>query len=61
MAFEDRWLDVNNLAECLGDSRETIYAWLTKRALPDHRVRKFWELKCEEIKEWGPEGAAIIL
>jgi len=58
VTVEDRWLGVEELAEYLGVSRETIYAWLTKGAVPGHRIGKLWKFKREEIDEWVRGGHA---
>lgn len=58
MTVEDRWLGVEELAEYLGVSRDTIYVWLTKGAVPGHRIGKLWKFKREEIDEWVKVGHA---
>jgi excisionase family DNA binding protein len=55
---KDRWLGVEELAVYLGVSRDTIYVWLTKGALPGHRVGKLWKFKREEIDDWVKAGHA---
>ncbi|WP_441612776.1 MULTISPECIES: helix-turn-helix domain-containing protein [unclassified Cupriavidus] len=39
----DRWLSVEELAACFGVSRDTVYAWINKRNMPDHRIGRFWK------------------
>ena len=56
--MEDRWLSVDEIAEYLGVTRETIYAWLSKKALPGHRVGRLWKFKRAEIDEWVRAGRA---
>ena len=58
VAVEDRWLGVEELAQYLGVSRDTIYVWLTKGAVPGHRIGKLWKFKREEIDEWVKAGHA---
>ena len=58
VAVEDRWLGVEELAQYLGVSRDTIYVWLTKGAVPGHRIGKLWKFKTEEIDEWVKAGHA---
>ena len=56
--MEDRWLSVDDIAEYLGVTRETIYAWLSKKGLPGHRVGRLWKFKLSEIDEWVHAGGA---
>jgi excisionase family DNA binding protein len=58
VTVEDRWFGVEELAEYLGVSRDTIYVWLTKGAVPGHRIGKLWKFKREEIDEWVKAGHA---
>ena len=32
-----RWLSVEQIAEYLGVSKDTVYAWISKRSMPAHR------------------------
>jgi len=57
--MEDRWLSVDEIAEYLGVTRETIYAWLSKKGLPGHRVGRLWKFKRAEIDEWVRTGGAM--
>ena len=50
--MEDRWLSVEEIAEYLGVTRDTIYAWLSKKGLPGHRIGRLWKFKREEVDEW---------
>jgi excisionase family DNA binding protein len=58
VAVEDRWLGVEELAQYLGVSKDTIYVWLTRNAVPGHRIGKLWKFKKEEIDEWVKAGHA---
>jgi len=60
MSMEDRWLSVDEIAEYLGVSRDTIYAWLSNKSLPGHRVGRLWKFKRAEVDQWvrASEGAA---
>lgn len=54
----DRWLSVEQIAEHLGVSKDTVYAWITKRALPAHRVGRLWKFKTRDVDEWVRSGGA---
>ena len=56
--MQDRWLSVENVAEYLGVSKDTIYSWVTKKGMPGHKVGRFWKFKREEVDSWIRAGGA---
>ncbi len=56
--MEDRWLSVDEIADYLGVSKDTVYSWLNSKGLPGHKVGRFWKFKKEEVDEWVRTGAA---
>jgi excisionase family DNA binding protein len=54
----DRWLSVDEIAEYLGVSKDTVYAWLSKKQMPGHRVGRFWKFKRDEVDGWVRGGGA---
>lgn len=54
----DRWLSVEEMAEYLGVSKDTVYAWINKKAMPAHRIGRFWKFKTEEVDLWVRSGGA---
>lgn len=54
----DRWMSVDEIAEYLGVSKDTVYSWLSKKQLPGHRVGRFWKFKRGEVDEWVHSGRA---
>jgi excisionase family DNA binding protein len=57
-AMADRWLSVEEIAEYLGVSRDTVYKWIAKKDMPAHKVGRFWKFKTEEVDEWVRSGKA---
>ncbi len=53
-----RWLSVEEIAEYLGVSKDTVYAWISKRNMPAHRIGRFWKFKTDEIDGWVRSGDA---
>ena len=47
-----RWLSVEEIAEHLGVSKDTIYKWLEKDKIPAHKVGRLWKFQIAEIDEW---------
>jgi excisionase family DNA binding protein len=50
--MDDRWLSVEEIAEYLGVSKDTIYAWVTGKGMPGHKVGRFWKFKKDETDAW---------
>ncbi len=42
-------------AECRGPA---VYAWISKRHMPAHRIGRLWKFKSEQIDEWVRSGGA---
>jgi excisionase family DNA binding protein len=56
--MEDRWLAVDEIADYLGVSKDTVYTWLRAKRLPGHKIGRFWKFKKEEVDAWVRSGAA---
>jgi len=56
--MDDRWLSVAEIAEYLGISKDTVYAWITNKGLPGHRIGRFWKFKRSEVDGWVHQGKA---
>ena len=52
------WFSVEEIAEHLKISKETVYRWLEKGKIPAHRVGKQWRFKPSEVDEWVKSGSA---
>lgn len=56
--MEDRWLSVDEIAEYLGVSKDTVYTWINAKGMPAHRVGRLWKFKRDEVDEWVRSGGA---
>jgi len=56
--MEDRWLSVDEIADYLGVSKDTVYSWVTAKGLPGHKVGRFWKFKREDVDGWIRAGGA---
>jgi excisionase family DNA binding protein len=54
----DRWLSVEEIAEYLGISKDTVYAWISKKNMPAHRMGRFWKFQRVEVDRWVTSGGA---
>ena len=55
---DDRWLSVEEIAEHLGVTKDSVYRWIERKGLPAHKVGKLWKFKKEEVDEWVRSGHA---
>ncbi|MBK7767398.1 MAG: helix-turn-helix domain-containing protein [Sulfuritalea sp.] len=56
--MSDRWLSVEEIAEHLGVSKDTVYAWIPKKSMPAHRVGRLWKFQKVEVDVWIKAGGA---
>jgi len=56
--MSERWMSVEEIAAYLGVSKDTIYAWISKRSMPASRIGRFWKFKAEEIDKWVRTGCS---
>lgn len=56
--MEDRWLSVNEIADYLGVTRDSVYRWVTQRKMPGHRVGRLWKFRKGDIDQWVVSGGA---
>ena len=55
---EERWVNVDDVAAHLSVTRDTIYRWMERKALPAHRLGRVWRFKLSEIDAWVQSGKA---
>lgn len=56
--MSERWLSVEEMAGYLGVSKDTVYAWISKKNMPSHRIGRFWKFKVDEVDQWVRSGGA---
>jgi excisionase family DNA binding protein len=52
------WLSVDQIAEHLGVTRDSVYRWIDRKSLPAHRVGRLWKFKVSEVDYWVRAGGA---
>ena len=56
--MEDRWLSVEEIAQYLGISKDTVYTWINKKKMPAHKIGRLWKFKKEQVDAWVEAGGA---
>lgn len=56
--MSDRWLSVDEVAEHLGVSKDSVYVWIAKRGMPAHKVGRLWKFQKVEIDTWVKDDGA---
>jgi len=55
---DERWLSVDEIAEYLGVSKDTVYSWINGRGMPAHRMGRLWKFKRNKVDAWVESGGA---
>lgn len=52
----EKWSSLEEIAEHLGVSKDTIRAWIKKKAIPYRRIGKQYKFKISEVDAWVDSG-----
>lgn len=52
----EAWVSLDDIAEHLKVSTDTIHRWIRANKIPVHRVGRFWRFKVSEVDEWVRQG-----
>ncbi|RME21863.1 MAG: helix-turn-helix domain-containing protein [Deltaproteobacteria bacterium] len=52
------WGSVDDVARCLGVSRDTVCRWTEARGMPPHKVGGLWKFKLGAVGDWMRDGGA---
>lgn len=55
----EKWSKLDEVAEHLGVSKDTVYRWIAKKQMPAHKIGRHWKFKISEIDEWVMKGGSI--
>ena len=52
----EKWSSLEEIAEHLGVSKDTIIAWIKKDVIPHRRIGKQYKFKISEVDAWVDSG-----
>ena len=52
----DNWIGIEEAANYLGVTKETIRNWIKKTDIPAHKIGKLWKFKASELDAWIKSG-----
>lgn len=54
--FNEPWVNLEQVADHLTVSKDTIRNWIKEGLLPAYRVGKMYKFKLSEVDQWVREG-----
>ena len=58
MSEPERWYSLEEIAEHLGVSQDTIHRWIRTKNMPAHKVGRLWKFDIAEVNNWVRQGKA---
>lgn len=58
--YEEKWINIEDAANHLGVTKDTIRNWIKKTDIPAHKIGKLWKFKRSELDAWVKSGKSAI-
>ena len=58
--YNDNWIGINEVAEYLGVTKETVRNLIKKTDIPACKIGKLWKFKRSELDSWVKSGKSAI-
>ena len=58
--INEKWSSLEETAEYLGVTKDTIRSWIRKTDIPAHKVGRLWKFKFSEVDEWVKSGKSAL-
>ena len=52
------WLSADDIDAHLGATKDTVYAWIAEKGMPDHKLGRLWKFQTSEVDDWIRSGRA---
>lgn len=56
----DKWCSLEETAEYLGVTKDTIINWIKKTDIPAHKIGRLWKFKLAEVDVWVKSGKRVL-
>ena len=56
----DKWCSLEETAEYLVVTKDTIRNWIKKTDIPAHKIGRLWKFKLTEVDEWVKSGKSAL-
>ena len=56
MNNSERWLSLEEIANHIGCSKDTIRNWIKKDTIPYHKVGRMYKFRLSEVDDWIESG-----
>lgn len=56
--MSEPWLSADDIAEHLGVTKDSIYAWIADKGMPAHKVGRLWKFQASEVDAWVRGGGS---
>lgn len=58
--YQDNWINLEEAANYMGITKDTVRNWIKKTDIPAHKIGKFWRFKRSELDDWIRSGKSAI-
>lgn len=58
--LDDKWIGIEEAANFLGVTKDTIRNWIKKNNIPAHKIGKLWKFRKSELNEWILSGKSAL-
>lgn len=58
--LDDKWIGIEEAANFLGVTKDTIRNWIKKNNIPAHKIGKLWKFRKSELNEWVLSGKSAL-
>ena len=58
--IEDKWIGLEEAAEYMDVTKDTVRNWIKKTDIPAHKIGKLWKFKKSELDAWIKSGRSAI-
>lgn len=58
--LDDKWIGIEEAANFLGVTKDTIRNWIKKNNIPAYKIGKLWKFRKSELNEWVLSGKSAL-